>query len=643
MNFEFLSRVWAEFGPAIGNHLWQSTLFVAAVALLTLAFRNNRASTRYWLWLAASVKFLIPFSILIKVGSYFGSLRSAHEGAANSVVSLTIMQLNQPFNAQAAEVVAPAASTANALQLLSRFAPILFVLWAVGTLAVLAVWLVRWYRVSAIAKRATPLREGAEAEIVTRLQDGDASERRVEIVWTNDAIEPGIFGVSRPVLLWPAAMRGQVSEAHIESIVEHELCHVRRRDNLTAMVHMLVEAVFWFHPFVWWIGGRLVEDRERACDEAVVDSGRERRIYAESILKVCEFCVESPLPCVPGVSGADLKRRIAMIMSHRLVRPIGVGRKLLLVAACCLAISAPMVSGALRGQKSAPERPSVELPAGPIAFGEVTVTPDPEATAKLKNNSGPIVSRVMWKDGELNTKGTTVHALVLMTFHDLEESQLTGGPDWIKTEVFNIHAKAIPALMAAWPKLTEEQRDAADRAMLRNLLSANFGYKAHQETKVEPTYALVVDNPAKLKAFDGACPPLPANAPPANPEKFDPNSEPPCGTGFVSPGQFRGSRVEIPSLLRFLSVYSGRVVQDKTNLKARYDVNLKFTPDKSVLPPSPPLPPGIKFPEPDPNGPSLFDALVEQTGLRLVPQTGPLEMVVVDDAVMPGQGSGAGR
>jgi uncharacterized protein (TIGR03435 family) len=55
------------------------------------------------------------------------------------------------------------------------------------------------------------------------------------------------------------------------------------------------------------------------------------------------------------------------------------------------------------------------------------------------------------------------------------------------------------------------------------------------------------------------------------------------------------------------------------------------------------LPPGIKFPEPDPNGPSLFDALVEQTGLRLVPQTGPLEMVVVDDAVMPGQGSGAGR
>ncbi len=175
MNFEFLSRVWTEFGPAIGNHLWQSTLFVAAVALLTLAFRRNRAGARYGLWMAASVKFLIPFSVLIKLGSYFGSFRSAHEGAANSVVSLTIMQLNQPFGAQAAAVAHPVATTASALQLLSRFAPFLFVVWAVGTLAVLAVWLVRWYRVTAIAKRATPLREGAEAEIVARLQDGDAS------------------------------------------------------------------------------------------------------------------------------------------------------------------------------------------------------------------------------------------------------------------------------------------------------------------------------------------------------------------------------------------------------------------------------------------------------------------------------------
>jgi bla regulator protein blaR1 len=635
MNFEFLSRVWTEFGPAIGNHLWQSTLFVAVVALLTLAFRRNRAGARYGLWMAASVKFLIPFSVLIKLGSYFASFRSAHEGAANSVVSLTIMQLNQPFGAPA--VAPPVATTASALQLLSRFAPFLFVVWAVGTLAVLAVWLVRWYRITAIAKRATPLREGAEAEIVARLQDGEALERRVEIVSTDEAIEPGIFGISRPVLLWPAAMRGQVSEAHIESIVEHELCHVRRRDNLTAMVHMFVEALFWFHPFVWWIGGRLVEDRERACDEAVVESGRERRVYAESILKVCEFCVESPLPCVPGVSGADLKRRIAMIMSHRAVRPIGVGRKLLLVAACCLAISAPMVSGALRGRALESERAHSEFAATGVKFDEVTIKPDPEATAKIKNNSGPIVSRILWNDGELNAKGATVHGLIMMTYEPIELSQITGGPDWAKNEVYDIQAKASPVVLAAWPKMSKEEQRQADHSMLENLLKDHFGLKFHRESKVEPTYALVVDDATKLKVFEGDCPP---NVAPPAPNVDPYKATPPCGAAFMMPGVLRANKVAIPTLLRFFSMNSGRFVEDKTNLTKRYDVNLKFMPDTSLVKPQPP---GVPRWDVDPNAPSLFDALAQQAGLRLVPQTGSVDIFVVDDATMPGQGSGTGR
>ena len=446
-------------------------------------------------------------------------------------------------------------------------------------------------------------------------------------------------------------MRGEVTEAHIESIVEHELCHVRRRDNLTAMVHMLVESLFWFHPFVWWIGGRLVEDRERACDEAVVESGRERRVYAESILKVCEFCVESPLPCVPGVSGADLKRRIAMIMSHRAVRPIGVGRKLLLVATCCLAITAPMVSGALRGTTRNNAAPvvyndTVVAPSS-ASFGEVTITPDAEATAKLKANSGVIVSRIIWKDGELNAIGATLRSLILLTYPSIEDPQITGGADWTKTEVFNVHAKASAGLMAAWPKMTTEQRDEANRAMLQKLLASNFGLKVHRESKVEPTYALVVDNAAKLRSFDGDCPPL---APDAHPQAAEPTVSadprtiaPSCGMMTVMPGEVRGDKIQIWNLLRFLTIYSGRTVEDKTNLTKRYDVNLKFTPDKSVLPPSPPLPPGMKLPEVDPNGPSLFDALVQQTGLRLVPQTGPLQMLVVDDATMPGQGGGDGQ
>ena len=57
----------------VGNHLWQSTLCLAIVALLTLACRDNRAHVRHWLWLAASVKFLVPFAPLMAIGGLGGA------------------------------------------------------------------------------------------------------------------------------------------------------------------------------------------------------------------------------------------------------------------------------------------------------------------------------------------------------------------------------------------------------------------------------------------------------------------------------------------------------------------------------------------------------------------------------------------
>jgi bla regulator protein blaR1 len=69
MTARHFSAMLESIAPALGNHLWQSTLFAIAAGLLTVILRNNHARTRYWLWLTASLKFLIPFSLLAGVGS----------------------------------------------------------------------------------------------------------------------------------------------------------------------------------------------------------------------------------------------------------------------------------------------------------------------------------------------------------------------------------------------------------------------------------------------------------------------------------------------------------------------------------------------------------------------------------------------
>jgi beta-lactamase regulating signal transducer with metallopeptidase domain len=130
----------------------------------------------------------------------------------------------------------------------------------------------------------------------------------IDIRLSRTSLEPGIFGIVYPVLLWPEGLSEKLDDAQLEAVIAHELCHVRRCDNLAAAIHMLVEAAFWFHPPVWWLGTRLIDERERACDEEVLQRGSERHLYAESILKICEFCLSSPLTAVSGVTSANLKK-----------------------------------------------------------------------------------------------------------------------------------------------------------------------------------------------------------------------------------------------------------------------------------------------------------------------------------------------
>ena len=92
---------------SLANHLWQSTLCVGVAWLLTLALRRNRASARYWIWLAASVKFLVPFSLLVSAGSRLP--RPVTPAAAPSRVSLAMQLAGEPFAGLTLTPVAPAA------------------------------------------------------------------------------------------------------------------------------------------------------------------------------------------------------------------------------------------------------------------------------------------------------------------------------------------------------------------------------------------------------------------------------------------------------------------------------------------------------------------------------------------------------
>jgi len=347
------------------DHIWQSSLFAGGIGLLTLLFRRNEAGVRFWLWFAASLKFLLPFAALAMMGEYLSRL------LPEPVLPRSLLVLQPAAEKISAQARMLAARHGEALDL----APLLMATWLLGLAVILGVHGLRWMRLRAVMAAAQKL----------------ALPGPVAIKASDSTLEPGLVGIFKPVVLLPQGLLAHLSVSEREAILAHEFTHFARRDNLTAALHMAVEALFWFTPPVWLIGARLMAERERACDEKVLAGGHDPEIYAGSIIKVCKFCVQSPLACASGASGADLNRRVRQIMVAPAAIALSPGKQSLLAGVAMLAFVPPIMAGFPNTQLAvtvkrnviavqARAEQAVTAVAGRIGIGQIGMAPVAHAT-----------------------------------------------------------------------------------------------------------------------------------------------------------------------------------------------------------------------------------------------------------------------
>ena len=611
------------------NHLWQSTVFAAAVAVVAVAFRRNRAQVRYWLWLAASVKFLIPFGALLWIGTQIELMPIERSGQA--IVGV-LDNVAQPFTQPELERVnlrgrpVPPPPHNPMLTLAVRGFTIV---WPAGSVALLLVWAVRWHRVTRAARAASTVTSGHLLDTIRRLE---GHTPRIRLLSSNQAIEPGVFGIVRPELMWPAGIEDRLSDEQIEAILAHEVAHVRRRDNLAALIHMLVEAVFWFHPLVWWIGARLVDERERACDEDVVGRGTEPDVYAESILKTCQFYIESPLVCVAGVTGSDLKKRVEQIMKNDAHVALSALKRVSLGAALVAAIAIPVAIGIITSPRLAAQivAPAADAP----TFDVASIKPN-ASTGRVGGMNSP---------GRVNLTGMSVRRLLTQAY-EIHDSQIIGGPDWLGAQGYDINAT-----LTGTP--SPEQR----RMMMKTLLRDRFKLTFHTEKRDLPLYALIVQRsdgrlgPGLKRIPDDECPPPgsrrgagPGGPPPPASSPFDPNAVAACGSIVFGPGRLLAHGVPIDMLSRSLAnlpaiTSFNRPVTNLTKLEGFYDFDFRFANDFGRGGPPPPGSPAAAPNAITPGDePALFTALQEQLGLKLNPQRATLDVLVIDSIERPSE------
>lgn len=119
---------------------------------------------------------------------------------------------------------------------------------------------------------------------------------------------PLVMGFLRPVILMPIGLLAGLTTDQLESILIHELAHIRRWDYVVNLLQNLVEGLLFYHPAVWWVSGQVRAERENCCDDVVLKLTGDARGYAAALATLEQNRWPAREPALAATGGSLMKR-----------------------------------------------------------------------------------------------------------------------------------------------------------------------------------------------------------------------------------------------------------------------------------------------------------------------------------------------
>ncbi len=258
-----------------------------------------------------------------------------------------------------------------------------------------------------------------------------------------------------------------------------------------------------------------------------------------------------------------------------------------------------------------------EIPHPPPSFEVATVKP---------NHTGDGSTSVWRRDGRYRVENLTLKQIIKIAYELQSDAQMSGGPDALLSQHFDINAKVEDQQAVAIRKMSPEEQRRQMALMLQSLLAERFMLKARWEKKELPVYVLVIvkDGP-KFKPYVPQPKTIEASANPATPSAnrigFSMSSNS-TGVALTATGE---SIDVLTEALANQPEMEGRSVVDRTGLNGRFNYSMHWTPDRESSQPV------------HDDGPSLFTALQEQLGLKVKAEKSEVETIVIDHVEEPAQ------
>ncbi len=307
-------------GWTLLHFLWQGLLIAALLAACLRLLRPAAANHRYLagccalLLLAAAPAITFP-----RILRQHQLPPAALQTPILSPISAPPLSIQSPLPPQV--VVAQLHSrNLNFSQRLETFLPWLVLAWLVGVFIFSLRLLTAWLQVRRLTRVATTALDDVWHRQLAELAHRLGLSRPVRLLQSALVAVPTVIGWLRPVILLPASCLVGLTAAQLESILAHELAHIRRHDYLVNLLQSVVETFLFYHPAVWWISRQVREEREHCCDDLAVETCGDRLAYARA-LATLEELRHTPAQLALAAGGAPLLPRIRRLAGQSAPRP----------------------------------------------------------------------------------------------------------------------------------------------------------------------------------------------------------------------------------------------------------------------------------------------------------------------------------
>ena len=280
-------------GWAVLNSLWQLALLWVVYQVITAMFSSSKASTKS---LLASSLLMTGFAWFVYTFVTVFTSNAVNEGSLSSVL------INTNENPALGGWLKQILPIASALYLILLVIPLLS--------------FIRNYRYVQIIRKHGLTKINVEWRMfITRIAGQMSIKKKVNI-WVSELVSsPVTIGFLKPVILVPLAAINHLTPPQLEAVLLHELSHIKRSDYFINLIINLIQAVLYFNPFVKAFVRIVEREREKSCDEMVLQFQYESHEYASALLTLERTShINKPLAIAASGKKNDLLNRVESIL-----------------------------------------------------------------------------------------------------------------------------------------------------------------------------------------------------------------------------------------------------------------------------------------------------------------------------------------